>query len=212
MSCVICFQDNAHNVELNCACKVNFCEGCILRWLQENSTCPTCRSLLTITGKAEELTERGMAFFATAQESGFHDKPALKEASNLFLRAIAADRSKPQPLRWHAAIWTKLYASTPQMRTLRSFSEHVPESSPRRRRASAAASRRDADVHFSCCGVRPCPVQRSFSQGGPVYRWLGTKRWRLDLAFARWFAQQALCPAREERAVLVTSTSTVFCH
>lgn len=98
MSCVICFQDNAHNVELNCACKVNFCEGCILRWLQENSTCPTCRSLLTITGKAEELTERGMAFFATAQESGFHDKPALKEASNLFLRAIAADRSKPQPL------------------------------------------------------------------------------------------------------------------
>ncbi|KAL6057065.1 hypothetical protein QOT17_015728 [Balamuthia mandrillaris] len=95
-TCLICLEAPGNPVHLSCACKTHFCLPCIIGWLQAGMTCPTCRQLVSVPGKAKELHEQGVDLLAKAQASGFEDKQSLKDASTAFINGLVCDRNAPE--------------------------------------------------------------------------------------------------------------------
>jgi tetratricopeptide (TPR) repeat protein len=81
---------------------MHFCYGCILSWLKQSQSCPTCRreDVSILNSNNESLCEKeckdGYYLIAKAEALGFVDKQPLKDAVRHFMSAIVSNRSHPE--------------------------------------------------------------------------------------------------------------------
>lgn len=83
MTCSICMKVLCNPHLVNC-CEQQFCEGCLMKWLQSKSTCPHCRSVgfksMLMTQKSRKIGE--LKVYCSNKQHGCKAELKINEYDN----------------------------------------------------------------------------------------------------------------------------------